>query len=104
MSLFAVLRVPSFVMRVRAGKLAWGAANTNACPAGSSVITDAAQCQAAAATAGKTWYGSDSWSSYPRGCYGYTGNSAVWLNTHPTGAAHPYDQPLCAVAATGASV
>ncbi len=84
----------------RAGKLVWGALNTNACPAGSSVITDAAQCQAAAATAGKGWSGSGSWPDAPRGCAWYTGGT-VFLNTHPTGAADPDRQPLCAVAATG---
>ena len=70
---------------------------SNACPAGSYVITDAAQCQAAAATAGKGWVGSVSYSAEPRGCYLYTLSGNVALNTHPTGAAHPVDQPLCAV-------
>ncbi len=84
-----------------AGKLAWGALNTNACPAGSSVISDEAQCQAAAATAGKGWYGSASVSTDPRGCAWYTAGYGVALNTHPTGAANPDTQPLCAVG-TGA--
>ncbi len=77
---------------------------SNECPAGSSVITDEAQCQAAAATAGKVWAGSVNGPAYPRGCYWVTINinSNVLLNTHPTGGAYQYDQPLCAVAATGA--
>ncbi len=85
----------------RAGKLAWGVQGANACPAGSSVINDAAQCQAAAATAGQAWAGSFSFSNEPRGCYWVTGSGSVGLNTHPTGAAHPKDQLLCAVPATG---
>ncbi len=88
-------------MRTRAGKLAWGAPDTNACPAGSYVIVDEAQCRAAAATAGKVWIASASWAANPRGCFWDTSYSDVFLNTHPTGAAYPNDQPLCAVAATG---
>ncbi len=84
-----------------AGKLAWGAANTNACPAGAYVIVDYAQCEAAAATAGKAWYRSGSWADEPRGCFWLTADNYVYLNTHPTGGAAPFDQPLCAVGAAG---
>ncbi len=87
-----------------AGKLAWGPNNTNACPAGSSVIVDEAQCQAAAATVGMVYGGSVSYAGRPRGCYWVTGSGTVGLNTHPTGAANQYIQPLCAVAATGVRV
>ena len=85
----------------RAGTLVWGVEGSNACPAGSSVITDEYQCQAAAATAGKAWSHSGSWSNFPRGCFYYTVNSGVVLNRDATGGANPGDMPLCAVAATG---
>ena len=88
--------------RARAGKLEWGEPGTNYCPAGAYVITDEAQCIAAAATAGKGWSASNSGSTWPRGCFWDTVGGYVWLNTHPTGGTNPRDQPLCAVAATGA--
>jgi hypothetical protein len=84
-------------VRARAGKLAWGEQGTNACPAGSSAITDVAQCQAAAKTAGKNWYGSSKDAGSPRWCSWLTNVKMVYFNTHPTGAANQYGQPLCAV-------
>ncbi len=91
-------------MHVRAGKLAWGALNSNECPAGSARITDEAQCTAAAATAGLPWGGSAVGSlpdaAVPRGCFWY-GEGPVYLNTHPWGSSFPSAQLLCAVAATG---
>ncbi len=105
MRLFAVgvcVGVPAPAHACARAGVAWGAANTNACPAGSYVIVDEAQCRAAAATAGKGWYGSGSYSNRPRGCSGATaGSVAVLFNTHPTGAANPYSQPLCAAGTTG---
>jgi hypothetical protein len=88
-------------MRARTGKLAWGVKGTNECPAGSYVIVDEVQCQAAAATAGKAWQGRTSQATWARGCALQYGE--VWLNAHPTGAADARDQPLCAVGAAGAS-
>ncbi len=87
---------------VRSGKLEWGEFGSNECPDGSSVIDDADQCRAAAATAGKNWGGIDSPSSayYPRGCY-TQGGSLVFLNTDQIGSANPGCSLLCAVAATG---
>ena len=94
--------------RARAGKaakLVWGEFNTSSCPAGAYVIVDEAQCHAAAATAGKGWFSSESDATEPRGCYWYTDNRYVALNTHPTGAASPYAQLLCAVLpATGVCI
>ncbi len=84
-------------MRPRAGIVSWGAAGSNACPAGSYVIVDEAQCQAAAATTRKDWRGGESLPGMPRGCYWYTSTSNVYLNAHATGAAFQYAQPLCAV-------
>jgi hypothetical protein len=86
---------------VRAGVLAWGVKGTNVCPAGSYVIVDEAQCQAAAATAGKGWKDSSSHATWARGCI-VSFEREVWLNPHPTGAADSSDQPLCAVGAAGA--
>ena len=85
----------------RAGKLAWGVLGSNACPAGSYRITDAAQCRAAAATAGKGyWDKQNYWSDRPAGCQWDTLGDVI-LNTHRTGRANPTKQPLCAVPATG---
>ncbi len=87
-------------MGERAGKLVFGDADSNDCPAGSYVITDLTQCQSAAATAGKGWSGIASDSEYPRGCYAQ-GGVLVRLNTDPTGGANPDAQLLCAIG-TGA--
>jgi hypothetical protein len=92
--------------RARAGKLAWGAFNTNYCPAGSYVITNVAQCQAAAATAGKPWLGSGSSvddNLKPYGCFWYTAvySGYVYSNRNTNGKATSLAQPLCAVPATG---
>ncbi len=93
---------------MRAGKLTWGALNTNACPAGSFVITDAAECQVAAGTAGMPWVGDPLRDPFiPRGCIGEPsregggGGNVVYLNTHPTGNNNPVFQPLCTVGAAG---
>ncbi len=86
---------------VCAGSFVWGINGSNAlCPAGSSVITDAAQCQAAAAAAGLPWDQSGSWTTFPRGCFSYT-DGTVALNTGATGAEKSGSAPLCAVPATG---
>jgi hypothetical protein len=80
-------------------------ANTNACPAGSSKITDFTTCQTAAAFLGRMFSGSSIFSSllFPSGCYlSYLdiATSFVYFNIHPTGAAASGAQPLCRV--TGA--
>ncbi len=68
------------------------------------MITDEAQCKAAAATAGKKWWGSEFVPTEPRGCYWSEYNFFVYVNPHPTGGANPDCKPLCAVlAATGAT-
>ncbi len=86
---------------VCAGSFVWGINGSNACPAGSSVITDAAQCQAAAAAAGLRWDRSyDGLTTFPRGCFLDT-DGTVALNTDATGAEKSGSQPLCAVPATG---
>ncbi len=91
--------------RAGAGKLAWGAFGTDACPAGSSVITDYAQCKAAAATAEKTFMPNNvSADGAPRGCYCYLATATICnvvLNTHPTGGTNDGAAPLCAFPATG---
>ncbi len=74
------------------------AANTNACPAGSSKITTEATCAAAAAFLGRTYGGFSSSPLFPSGCY--LDNTAapgafVRLNVDPTGAAASVAQPLC---------
>ena len=88
---------------VRAGVIAWGVQGANACPAGSYVIVDEAQCQAAAKTAGKVWGGSVSGSSFPHGCFGTRIDDNVYYNPHPTGGTSSGWSPLCAVGAAGAS-
>jgi hypothetical protein len=93
-------------MCVCAGKLAWGAAGGNACPAGSYVIVDATQCRAAAVTAGGRFDLMNSYPTLPRGCFGALGDlrGDFILNTDPTGGADPDWQPLCAVGAAGVCV
>ena len=80
-------------------------ADTNACPAGSSKITDFTTCQTAAAFLGRMFSGSSIFSSlyFPSGCYLSYLNAAissVYFNNDPTGKAVPSSQPLCRV--TGA--
>ena len=92
------------VRHLCAATFATNAANTNACAAGYSKITDDTTCKAAADFLVKP-YGSNallpfSLPSFPSGCYLDTAKSTVFLNTHPTGAAASTAQPLCKV--TGA--
>ncbi len=73
-----------------------GAANTNACPSGSSKIVSEAVCAIAAGALGRSWGGIHfTFENRPSGCYTATGSS-VFFNDHPTGAPHPDHQPLCA--------
>ncbi len=85
--------------RACARAVAWGNEYTNYCPAGSYVITDAAQCEAAAATVGRGWAGSTSASYAPRGCYANTLEHGGWVfrNRDPTGSGSSGRQLLCAV-------
>jgi hypothetical protein len=76
--------------------LAWGGMGSNACLAGSDMIVSEAKCQAAAAATGRNYIQSGSWYDVPRGCYGGHSNS-LYFNTHPTGGANQWCQPLCAV-------
>ena len=79
-----------------------GTINTNSCPAGSSVITAAAQCQAAATALGLRDGGTVSTTVQPRGCAKLVSTNTVEFNSHASGAADPDYTPICAAA--GAAV
>jgi hypothetical protein len=77
---------------------ATNAANTNACPAGYSKITEVTTCKAAAAFLGRMFSGAFTSLLFPSGCYLRNLDTAVafvYLNADPTGAANPTAQPLC---------
>jgi hypothetical protein len=81
---------------VCAATYATNAANTNACPAGYSKITDVTACRVAAAFLGTPYGNSNSLPTKPSGCYLNTvSDPKVYLNTHATGAAAADAQPLC---------
>ncbi len=88
-----------------AGAYVLGTINTNSCPAGSSFITTAAQCQAAATalglryTIGSTILASD---TQPRGCARFASTTMVEFNSHGSGAADPDYAPVCATAGAAA--
>jgi hypothetical protein len=76
-----------------------GAANTNACPSGSSKIGSEAACAGAAGVLGRAYGGIFGVRSptpdWPSGCFS-VGPSLVSFNAHPTGAPLAKTQPLCA--------
>jgi hypothetical protein len=76
---------------------ATNAANTNACPAGYSKITDATTCRVAAAFLGTPFGSVFTSSTKPSGCYHLStvSDPKVSLNKDPTGAAAADAQPLC---------
>ena len=61
--------------------------NIVACPQGLAAVGDEAECKAAAAVAGRTYSGSTSSTSYPKGCS--STSSTVYWNTHSTGRTSP---------------
>jgi hypothetical protein len=81
-----------------AGAFLLGAINTNSCPAGSSVITAAAQCQAAATALGLRDGGTTNYGLQPRGCAKSASLNMVEYNSHASGAADPDYTPICAAA------
>ena len=76
-----------------------GGASSTACPASYSRLDSGDACESAAAIAGKAYGGNGAYSYYPAGCFWHTASGSVYYNTHPTGAANYYAQPLCAGAA-----
>ncbi len=62
------------------------------------MITDYAQCQAAAKTAGKDYKGTESDQTFPRGCFFRT-SVGVFFNDFSPGGANQKAQLLCAVTA-----
>ncbi len=76
-------------------------ASRNVCPAGFLRLGTADACASAAAVAGEAYYEaySGTYSYYPAGCFWHTASGGFYYNTHPTGAANFYAQPLCAGAA-----
>jgi hypothetical protein len=86
---------PAVVRHVCAATYATNAANTNACEAGYSKITDPTTCRAAAAFLGTPYGNGISSTIQPSGCYLGGLGPMVYLNTHPTGGASLSAQPLC---------
>jgi hypothetical protein len=81
-----------------AGAYVLGTINTNSCPAGSSVIIAAAQCQAAATALGLRYDGPKNYWLEPRGCSRSASTNMVEFNSHASGAADPDYTPICAAA------
>ena len=98
------VRVQTLYLPACADSYVLGALDSNACPAGSYRITDAAQCEAAATAAGIAWGGPADNDVIPTGCVwnipqgsspGVGGNQKVLLNT-ATGNGHRiYDRLIC---------
>ncbi len=78
---------------------ALGGASTNACPASYGRVATPDACASAAAVAGKVYGGIVTLPGLPAGCLWVTLGSTIFCNTHATGAANVYAQPLCAGAA-----
>jgi hypothetical protein len=98
--MIGTLGAPNSAARLVAGAYVLGVFNTNSCPAGSSVITAAAQCQAAATALGLRYGGSAASNSWPRGCARSASTNTVEFNSHVSGAADPDYTPICAAAGT----
>ena len=81
-----------------AGAYVLGTINTNSCPAGLSVITAAAQCQAAATALGLRYAASTTCGTQPRGCARSASLNMVEYNSHASGAADLDYTPICAAA------
>jgi hypothetical protein len=85
---------------VRAGPAyVFGAARSNACPTGATRIDTASACQSAATATGQTWRWSETISTYPKGCYAFTGTGyslGIYFNPTTTGAGVLDARLLCA--------
>ena len=78
---------------------ALGGTSRSVCPTGYVRLATADACTSAAAVAGTAYSEAAAYSYYPAGCFWHTITDSVYFNTHPTGAANYYAQPLCAGAA-----
>ncbi len=96
--MIGTLGAPNPAARLVAGAYVLGVFNTNSCPAGSSVITAAAQCQAAATALGLRYTGTTMDVFQPRGCARSASTNTVEFNSHASGAADPDYTPICAAA------
>ncbi len=73
----------------------YGTVNGNTCPAGAARIATEAACQTAASAMGLAYGSSRTDSTYPKGCYRWSDDGAVYFNPHATGGADAQSQPLC---------
>ena len=73
----------------------YGTLNGNTCPAGAARIATEAACQTAASAMGLAYGSSSTDSTYPKGCYRWSDDGAVYFNPHATGGANAQSQPLC---------
>jgi len=96
--MIGTLGAPNPAAHLVAGAYVLGAFNTNSCPAGSSFITAAAQCQAAAPALGLRDGGAAISNFSPRGCARSASLNTVEFNVDTSGAADPDYTPICAAA------
>ena len=78
---------------------ALGGAKSNFCPSSYLRLDRGDACASAATFANRTYGGSSAYSYYPAGCYWHTITGGIYYNTHATGAANYFAEPLCAGAA-----
>ncbi len=78
---------------------AWGEDGSNQCPASYFAIVNAAACESAAAAAGKSYRGSETYPSYPSGCFFSRYGGGLIFNADAVGAGEPGTQLLCSGAA-----
>ena len=71
-----------------------GSKNTNQCLAGSSQITSAMDCKAAALSGDWAYKGEETSLGFPKGCYLY-GTRTVYFNKHDVGSANSNAAPVC---------
>ena len=76
----------------------FGSLGSNACPTGSSAVSTASDCQAAAAGLGLTWKGTEEASDGPKSCYETASGNAVYFNVHSTGGGKASARPICEAA------
>ena len=95
------MRTAVAVLGGAAGAYVFASLNTSSCPSGSARIATVVSCRNAAAAMGLTYSGEGSYSNYPKGCYRWTTDGAVYFNPHATGGNHASSELLCSSSGTG---
>ena len=78
------------------GSYVHGEVDSNNCPEGSSRIDKEAACQAAAKAQNLAYGGSVEEATSPKGCWIWTGDNNMYLNTHSTGVPFAEGKLVCA--------